>query len=151
LDLLQVRVRWESSGLVARVDELLIDNNIELARLAGSNVNWPAAASLDPSLHTEGFRFVVSGRAVMNFDSHDRCLVGGNRAEPQASSLPSRDAKFQFSSSLRRRCLSQTNPGVLRHDAGLPLRERFMNSLMYRRGSPVSKARPNSATLSPID
>src|SRR5512146_2059980 len=57
LELLQVRFRGKTSGLVTRIDELFVDNNVELARLPWSNFDRPAAASLDPSLHTEGFGF----------------------------------------------------------------------------------------------
>lgn len=96
LDLLQVGVRWKSSRLVARVDELFIDDDVELARPARPNVNWPAPASFDPSLHTEGFGFVVSGGAVMYENSHDRYLVGGKLAQPDAGSSPAAYGECQF-------------------------------------------------------
>jgi hypothetical protein len=96
LDLLQVGVRWETSRLVARVDELFIDDDVELARLSWPNVDRPATASFNPSLHTEGFGFVASDGAVMYEDSHDRYLVGGNLAQPHAGSLPAAYGKCQF-------------------------------------------------------
>jgi hypothetical protein len=96
LDLLQVGVRWETSRPVARVDELFIDDDVELARLARPNVHRPAPASFNPSLHTEGFGFVASDGAVMYEDSHDHCLVGGNLAKPHAGSLPAAYGKCQF-------------------------------------------------------
>jgi len=97
LDLLQVRIRGETSCLVARVDKLFIDNDIELTRLPRSNVDRPVAAGLDSSLHTEGFRFIVSSRAVMYDDSHDGVLAGGDLVEEQENSLPARHEKFQLS------------------------------------------------------
>ena len=69
-NLLQVCRRGESSGVVARVGELAVDDDIELARLAGLNVHRPAPAGFDPSLHTEGFGLVASGGAVMDQDRH---------------------------------------------------------------------------------
>ena len=81
LDLLQVGVRWETSRRVARVDELFMDDDVELARLARPNVNGPAPANFNPSLHTEGFGFVASDGAVMYEDSHEHSLVGSNLAQ----------------------------------------------------------------------
>jgi hypothetical protein len=96
LDLLQIGVRREPSRLVARVDELFVDDDVELARVSGLDVNRPAPASFNPSLHTEGFGFVVSGGAVMYENSHDRYLVGGNLAQPHAGSLPAAYGKCWF-------------------------------------------------------
>ena len=97
LEFLQVRVRGESSRLVARVDELFADDDVELARLARPNVNRPAPASFDPRLHTEGFGLVASDGAVMYDDSHGRYLAGGRRARTLAGSLPAANGKCQFS------------------------------------------------------
>lgn len=83
-DLLQVGVRRETSRLIARVDELFIDHDVELARLARPNLNRPAPANFDPSLHTEGFGFVASDGAVMDEDSHGHYLVGDSLARPRA-------------------------------------------------------------------
>jgi hypothetical protein len=83
-DLLQVGVRRETSRLVARVDELFIDDDVELARLARANLDGPAPASFNPSLHTEGFGFVVSGGTVMYENSHGHCLVCPKLAPPHA-------------------------------------------------------------------
>ena len=65
LDLLQFGVRREMSRPVARVDELLIDEDVELSRLARANVNRPAPSGFNPSLHTEGFTLVASGGAIV--------------------------------------------------------------------------------------
>ena len=70
LDLLQVGFPWEAPGLVARVDELVARQDVELARLARLDLDRSAPASLNPSLHTEGFGFVASGGAVANEDRH---------------------------------------------------------------------------------
>lgn len=87
LDRLQVGVRGETSRHVARVDQLFIYDDIELTRLSGSNLNRPAAASLDPGLHTEGLGSVVSGSAVMDEDGHGHRLVGGNRFQYRTSAV----------------------------------------------------------------
>lgn len=56
--------------LVARVHGRTIDDDIELAHLARVELDGPAPATFDPSLHTEGFGFVASGGAVMDDDGH---------------------------------------------------------------------------------
>ena len=66
----QFGVRREPSRLVARVDELFVDDDVELARLALLDFNRPTPVSFKPGLHTEGFRFVASVGAVMNGDNH---------------------------------------------------------------------------------
>ena len=71
-DLLQVRFPGKAAGREARVGELAIDDDIELARLAGLDVDRPAAAGFEPSLHTEGFGLVASSSAVMDEYRHDR-------------------------------------------------------------------------------
>ena len=76
-DLLQIGVRREPARRVARIDEFLVDYDVELARLALSHLYRPTPASFNPSLHTEGFGFVASTGAVMNQDRHVRFLVGG--------------------------------------------------------------------------
>ena len=95
LDLLQVGLRWETSRLVARVDELFVDDDVELTCLALLDVNRPAPASFKTSLHTEGFRFVASMRAVKNEDRHGRCLVRGNLVQPQRGSLSAAPGRLQ--------------------------------------------------------
>jgi hypothetical protein len=46
---------------MARIRDLTVDDDIELAGLARLDVDRPAAAGLDPSLHTEGFGLIASG------------------------------------------------------------------------------------------
>src|SRR5512132_133326 len=70
LDLLQVGFPWEASRPGARVDELFADHEVELAGLARPDLDRSMPASLDPSLHTEGFGFVASAGAVVNDDRH---------------------------------------------------------------------------------
>src|ERR1035437_8874461 len=110
LDLLQVGVRRETSRPVARVDELFIDDDVELARLARLNVDRPAPASFNPSLHTEGFGFVASDGAVMYEDSHDHCLAGGKLAKPHAGSLTAAYGKSQVFLALRDQAALSADP-----------------------------------------
>ncbi len=88
-------VRRESSRLRARVDELFVNDDVELAYLALLDVNRPAPASFKPGLRTEGFWFVASMRAIKNPDRHDRCLLRGNLAQPQAGSLSAPHVRLQ--------------------------------------------------------
>ena len=110
LDLLQVGVRWKTPRLVARVDELFIDDDVELARLARLNVDRPAPASFNPSLHTEGFGFVASGSAIMYEDSHDHRLFGRKLAQAHAGSLPAAYGKCQVFLALRDQAALSADP-----------------------------------------
>ena len=77
IDLLQIGFPREASGAITRVDELAVEDDIELAGLARLDRDGLSPASLEPSLHTEGFGFVASRAAVTDQDRHVCRLVGG--------------------------------------------------------------------------
>lgn len=84
----EVGLPRETSCLVAGVDQLSVDLDVELSGLAGLDVDMPVSICFDPGLHTEGFGSIASGRAVMNDDRHCPSLPGGTRAPSQTRSLP---------------------------------------------------------------
>ena len=82
---LQVGLGGKSFRFIARVNDATIDDDVELATLAGLHVHGSTSKSFDPSLHTEGFGFVASGGAVVNDRCHDHCLsqlpLGGTEGD----------------------------------------------------------------------
>jgi hypothetical protein len=66
----QVGDLWKSSGLESRVGESSIDNEVELAPLAGANFHRAKPAALYPNPHTESFGLIASGSAIKDDDCH---------------------------------------------------------------------------------
>jgi len=85
-DRFEIRVRRETSGVVAGIHELAVRNDVELARFPRLNVHRTAPARFKPSLHTEGFGLVASTGAVMDQDGH--VIVSWN--EPHGERLSPR-------------------------------------------------------------
>jgi hypothetical protein len=73
-DLSQVDLGGKASRFKAGVRDPTVDNDVELALLPALYVHRTTPASLNPSLHTEGFGLVASGGAVVNDDRHLDCL-----------------------------------------------------------------------------
>src|SRR5262245_11827212 len=67
---LQIRLGWKSPGGVARVHQFRVEEDIELAGLAGQDFDRAAPMAFEPGLHTEGLRLVASGGAVMDANRH---------------------------------------------------------------------------------
>jgi len=71
LHLSQVGLRGKLSGFVSGVNDAVVDHDVELAGLSRLQFHRAPSASLDPSLHTEGFGLVASSGAVVNDARHD--------------------------------------------------------------------------------
>ena len=67
----QICLRGKPSGLVARKNNLTVDDDVELAGASGLDIHWTSPVLLKPRLHTEGVGFVVSGGAVIDNDRHN--------------------------------------------------------------------------------
>ncbi len=69
-ELRQIGVGREPAGLVSRIHQPVADEHVELPGPAGFDLDRATPATLDPSLHTEGFVLVASGAAVADDDRH---------------------------------------------------------------------------------
>jgi hypothetical protein len=62
--------------LTFRESYLTVNDDIELPRASGLDDHRTTSTRLKPSLHTEGFGFVVSDSAIKDEDRHIIVLVG---------------------------------------------------------------------------
>jgi hypothetical protein len=69
-DVLKIGIRRKASSLAFRERNLTVNDNVELPSASGLDGYRPTSTRLKPSLHTEGFGFVVSDNAVKDQNRH---------------------------------------------------------------------------------